>query len=68
MEGVTQYKGPVKDVIEQITGGIKSGMGYIGAKTITDMPKHVRFIRITNAGLRESHPHTITINKKAPNY
>ena len=68
VEGVTQYKGPVKDVIEQITGGIKSGMGYIGAKTITDMPKHVRFIRITNAGLRESHPHTITINKKAPNY
>ncbi|MDP3993667.1 MAG: IMP dehydrogenase [bacterium] len=68
VEGITPYKGLVKDVVEQITGGMKSGMGYIGAKTIADMPKCARFIRITNAGLRESHPHTITINKKAPNY
>ncbi len=68
VEAVTAYKGLLSDVIFQITGGIQSGMGYIGAKTIADMPKRARFIQITNAGLRESHPHSITINKKAPNY
>jgi IMP dehydrogenase len=70
-EGVTgavQYKGPVKDVVEQITGGLRSGMGYIGARSIEAMWKQARFIRITNAGLRESHPHSITITKRAPNY
>ena len=68
VEGLVKYKGPVADVIEQITGGLKSGMGYLGAKTIEDLPKQARFIRITNAGLRESHPHDVIIFKKAPNY
>ena len=58
----------ISDIIEQITGGLKSGMGYIGSKTIADMPKRARFIQITTAGLRESHPHSITITKEAPNY
>ena len=68
VEGLTKYKGPLHNVIEQIAGGIRSGMGYIGAKTIADIQKRARFIRITNAGLKESHPHDIVINKKSPNY
>ena len=68
VEAVTLYKGELADVIFQITGGIKSGMGYIGAATIADIPKHARFIQITNAGLQESHPHSVTIIKKSPNY
>lgn len=68
VEAVTPYKGELKDVIFQITGGLKSGMGYIGARTIADMPKRARFIQITHAGLRESHPHSVNIIKKSPNY
>lgn len=66
--GATAYKGPVKDVIEQIVGGLKSGMGYIGAANIPTMWKQARFIQITNAGLKESHPHDVLITKKSPNY
>lgn len=68
VEGLTKYKGELATVIEQITGGLRSGMGYLGAKTISDLPKRARFIRITNAGLRESHPHDVLITKKTPNY
>lgn len=68
VEGLVPYKGPLKDVVYQILGGLRSGMGYIGAGSIADMPKQAKFIRITNAGLKESHPHSIIINKKAPNY
>lgn len=68
IEGVTKYKGRLTDVINQIAGGLKSGMGYIGAGTIPEMWKQARFIRITGAGLRESHPHNVTITRKAPNY
>lgn len=68
VEGAIRYKGPLSTVVEQIIGGLKSGMGYIGAKDIPSMRQQARFIRITNAGLRESHPHSITITKKAPNY
>lgn len=68
VEAMLPYKGPVSDVVDQLLGGIRSGMGYIGAKTIADMTKRARFIQITNAGLIESHPHDITITKKAPNY
>jgi len=68
VEATIAYKGPVADIIEQISGGIKSGMGYIGAKDIKSMPKHAHFVQITHAGLIESHPHSITISKKAPNY
>ncbi len=68
VEAVVAYKGPLADVIEQIAGGIKSGMGYIGAPTIAAMPKQARFIQITQAGFIESHPHSVNITKQAPNY
>lgn len=68
IEGVVKYKGELSDVIDQIIGGLRSGMGYIGAADIPAMWKQARFIRITNAGLKESHPHSITITKRAPNY
>ena len=64
IEGIVKYKGKLEDVIFQITGGIKSGMGYVGAQAIAEMPRRARFIQITNAGLKESHPHTVTITKK----
>lgn len=68
IEAVVEYKGPVKDVIYQMVGGLKSGMGYIGAHTIPEMPKHAHFVQISSAGFHESHPHSVTIHKKAPNY
>ncbi len=68
VEGIVPYKGPLNEVVEQIIGGVRSGMGYIGAPTIPKMWKQARFIRITNAGLKESHPHSIVIAKQAPNY
>jgi IMP dehydrogenase len=68
VEALVPYKGRVSEVVEQLVGGLRSGMGYLGAWVISDMPKQARFIRITNAGLRESHPHSVRISKKAPNY
>ncbi|PWR75425.1 IMP dehydrogenase [Methanospirillum stamsii] len=68
VEGVTPYVGPVADVIYQMIGGLKSAMGYVGARTIGDMHEKTRFIRITQAGYLESHPHNITITDEAPNY
>ncbi len=58
--GKVPYRGTVADIVEQLVGGIKSGMGYIGAKTVEEMPKQARFIQITNAGLKESHPHSLS--------
>lgn len=68
IEGRVAYKGPVGNVLYQLVGGLRSAMGYCGAETIPDMKAHARFVRITSAGLRESHPHDITITKEAPNY
>ncbi len=68
VEGIIRYKGKLEDVLYQIVGGIKSGMGYIGAPDIISIKEQAEFIQITNAGQKESHPHTITINKQAPNY
>ncbi len=68
VEGVVPYKGTVEEVVWNIVGGLKSGMGYIGAESISKIPKQARFVRITDASLKESHPHTIAISKKAPNY
>ncbi|NLZ30560.1 MAG: IMP dehydrogenase [Methanomicrobiales archaeon] len=68
VEGVTPYVGRVSDVIYQLVGGLKSAMGYTGSKTITDLQKNGRFIRITPAGYGESHPHNIMITDEAPNY
>ena len=68
IEGRVAYKGPMANVIYQLIGGLRAAMGYVGAATVADMQAHARFVRITNAGLRESHPHDITITKEAPNY
>ena len=68
IEGRVPYKGPLSAVIYQLVGGVKSGMGYCGCKTIPDLQKNARFIRQTVAGLRESHVHDVIITKEAPNY
>jgi IMP dehydrogenase len=68
IEGRVAYKGPVNNVLYQLTGGLRMAMGYCGAATVADLQAHARFMRITGAGLRESHPHDITITKEAPNY
>ena len=68
VEGRVPYKGSLADTVYQLMGGLRSGMGYCGAPTIDDLRKNGRFVRITNAGLRESHPHDISITKEAPNY
>ena len=68
IEGQVPYKGPAKDVIHQLVGGIKAAMGYTGSSTIEDLRTQAQFIRITNAGLRESHAHDVTITREAPNY
>ena len=68
IEGQVPYKGPAKDVIHQLVGGIKAAMGYTGSRTIDDLRNKARFVRITNAGLRESHVHDVSITREAPNY
>ncbi len=66
--GRVPYKGALEDVIYQLSGGVRSGMVYTGAQTIKDLQANARLIRITNAGLAESHPHDVNIVKEAPNY
>lgn len=68
IEGRIPYKGPLKDTIHQLLGGLRAGMGYCGTPTISSLREDARFVRITNAGLRESHPHDVQITKEAPNY
>ena len=68
VEARVEYKGDVSDIIFQIIGGLRSGMGYVGASTISELIENAQFVKITNAGLRESHPHDVQITKKAPNY
>ncbi len=68
IEGRVPYKGPVADVLFQMEGGLRSGMGYCGAADIAALQRDVEFLRITGAGLRESHPHDVTITREAPNY
>jgi IMP dehydrogenase len=68
IEGRVPYKGPVKDVIDQLVGGLRSSMGYTGNATIGDMQSSAQFVQITNAGMRESHVHDVTITKETPNY
>ena len=68
IEGQVPYKGPAKDVIHQLVGGIKAAMGYTGSATIDDLRTRAQFVRITNAGLKESHVHDVTITREAPNY
>ena len=68
VEGRVPYKGPLSDIIYQLTGGLRSGMGYCGTATIPELKENGKFIKITGAGLKESHPHDIYITKEAPNY
>ncbi|MDN4527711.1 IMP dehydrogenase [Fictibacillus fluitans] len=68
IEGRVPYKGPLADTLFQLIGGIRSGMGYCGTPTIDDLQNNSKFVRITGAGLRESHPHQVQITKEAPNY
>ena len=68
IEARVPYKGPVSDTIYQLVGGLRSGMGYCGAATLQELRETARFSRITTGGLRESHPHDVTITREAPNY
>ena len=68
VEGMVPYKGKVEDIIFQMIGGIRSGLGYCGSATIVDLQEKAQFVKITAASLKESHPHDITISKEAPNY
>lgn len=68
IEGLVPFRGPVKDVIHQFSGGVKYSLGYCGAKNIDEFHRKASFIRVTSAGLREAHPHDVTMLKDAPNY
>jgi IMP dehydrogenase len=68
IEGQVPYKGPVANVLHQLVGGVKAAMGYTGSPTLADFRERAEFIRITNAGLKESHVHDVTITREAPNY
>ena len=68
VEGRVPYKGTLSETVFQLMGGLRAGMGYCGCATIPDLQERSQFVRITSAGLRESHPHDIYITKEAPNY
>ena len=68
IEGQTPYKGPIGPVLHQMVGGLRAAMGYVGAATIADFQERAKFVRITGAGLRESHVHDVMITREAPNY
>ena len=68
VEGQVPYRGPVAPILYQLAGGLRSAMGYVGASTIPEYQKKATFVRITNAGLRESHVHDVTITRESPNY
>ncbi len=68
IEGQVPYKGRLEDVMYQMMGGLRAGMGYVGAGSLKELQERARFLRITNAGLLESHPHGVLITKEAPNY
>ncbi len=68
IEGRVPYKGHLADYMFQLMGGLKSGMGYVGAANLQELYEKARFVRITNAGLFESHPHSVFVTKEAPNY
>jgi IMP dehydrogenase len=68
IEGRVTYKGPLTALVYQLVGGLRAGMGYVGAASIQQMKEKARFVQVTSAGLRESHPHDVMITKEAPNY
>lgn len=68
IEGKVPYRGPIAEMIYQLLGGLRSGMGYTGAATIEELHEKARFVQISTAGLRESHVHDVIITREAPNY
>ncbi len=68
IEGRVAYKGTVAEMVTQLVGGLRSGMGYTGCRSIAELQSNAKFVRITSAGLRESHVHDVIITKEAPNY
>ena len=68
IEGQVPYKGPVAGVLHQLAGGLRAAMGYVGARNLAELREGARFVRISSAGLRESHPHDVTITRESPNY
>ena len=68
IEGQVPYRGPVAPILHQLAGGLRAAMGYVGAASIPDFQQRARFVRITNAGLRESHVHDVAITRESPNY
>jgi len=68
IEGRIPYKGPLQTVIHHLLGGVRAGMGYTGSKNIAELHKQAQFIKLTSAGMRESHVHNVSITKEAPNY
>jgi IMP dehydrogenase len=68
IEGRVPYKGPISEMVYQLVGGLKSGMGYCGCRTVAELQEKAKFLRITAAGLREGHVHDVIITKEAPNY
>jgi IMP dehydrogenase len=68
VEGQVPYKGPVANVLHQLTGGLRAAMGYVGARTVPEFHDKAEFLRISAAGLRESHVHDVTVTRESPNY
>jgi IMP dehydrogenase len=68
IEGQVPYKGSIVQILHQLVGGLRASMGYLGASDVSEFQKNARFIRITGAGLRESHVHDVMITREAPNY
>ncbi len=68
IEGRVPYRGPVSTIIHQLVGGLRAALGYTGSASIAELQRNVQFLRITNAGLRESHVHDVAITREAPNY
>ncbi|CAG0938995.1 partial Inosine-5'-monophosphate dehydrogenase, partial [Candidatus Brocadiaceae bacterium] len=68
VEGRVPFKGPLSDTIYQLIGGLRAAMGYCGVRTIKELKENSKFVKMTSAGLRESHPHDVVITKEAPNY
>lgn len=68
IEGMVPYKGLVSETLYQLEGGIRSGMGYLGAKNLSKLVKNAKFVEISPSGLIESHPHNVKVTKEAPNY
>ncbi|OGO74175.1 MAG: hypothetical protein A3G84_04700 [Chloroflexi bacterium RIFCSPLOWO2_12_FULL_71_12] len=68
VEGLVPSQGPLAPLVHQLVGGLRAGMGYVGAATIEDLRTRARFVRISGAGIRESHPHSVRITTEPPNY